>query len=70
MTVSSDQLMNSGAFNRLAHQVAKRLGKRLRYKDPHFTHTQCDLRDELFSAIGIPRGMEVEETSGAEYVAR
>lgn len=70
ITVSSDQLMNSGAFNRLAHQVAKRLGKRLRYKDPHFTHTHCDLRDELFSAIGILRGMEADEPSRAEHVAK
>lgn len=55
VTVSKDQVMDSGVFNRLAHQLAKCLGKRLRYKDPQFTHTHCELRDELFEAIGITR---------------
>ncbi|MFR1639296.1 MAG: hypothetical protein ACLSVD_09055 [Eggerthellaceae bacterium] len=37
VTVSKGQVMDSGAFNRLAHQLAKRLGKRLRYVDPGYT---------------------------------
>ena len=41
------------AFNRLAHQLAKRLGKRLRYVDPGFTRAHLELRAELFEAIGI-----------------
>ena len=53
VTVSKGQVMDSGAFNRLAHQLAKRLGKRLRYVDPGFTRAHLELRAELFEAIGI-----------------
>lgn len=53
ITVTPGQVMDSGAFNRLAHQLAKLTGKRLRYVDPGFTHTHLELRAELFEAIGI-----------------
>lgn len=53
VTVSKGQVMDSGAFNRLAHQLAKRLGKRLRYVDPGYTRAHLELRAELFEAIGI-----------------
>lgn len=53
VTVSRAQTMDSGSFNRLAHQLAKLLGKRLRYVDPGFTHTHLALRDELLEAIGM-----------------
>ena len=53
VTVSKGQVMDSGAFNRLAHQLATRLGKRLRYVDPGFTRAHLELRAELFEAIGI-----------------
>lgn len=53
VTVSKGQVMDSAAFNRLAHQLAKRLGKRLRYVDPGFTRAHLELRAELFEAIGI-----------------
>lgn len=53
VTVSRAQLMDSGSFNRLSHQLAKLLGKRLRYVDPGFTHTHLALRDELLEAVGM-----------------
>ena len=53
VTVSRAQAMDSGSFNRLAHQLAKLLGKRLRYVDPGFTHTHLGLRDELLEAVGM-----------------
>lgn len=53
VTVSADQVLNGGSFNRLAHQLANHLGKRLRYVDPEFTHTHLALRDELVEAIGM-----------------
>lgn len=53
VTVSRGQLMDSGSFNRLAHQLAKRLGKRLRYVDPEFTRAHRALRSELFEALGM-----------------
>ncbi|WP_232050886.1 endonuclease domain-containing protein [Arabiibacter massiliensis] len=48
LTVSRMQVMDGGAFNRLAHQVANLTGKRLRYVDPGFTRSHLTLRDELF----------------------
>lgn len=52
-TVSADQVLDGGSFNRLAHQLANRLGKRLRYVDPQFTRAHLALRDELLQAIGV-----------------
>lgn len=52
ITVSRSQVMDSGSFNRLAHQLAKLLGKRLRYVDPGFTRAHLALRDEPFGAFG------------------
>lgn len=51
IVVSRGQIADSGAFNRLAHQVAQQTGKRLRYKDPEFTRKHRALRDELFEAL-------------------
>ena len=51
VTVSRRQVMDGGAFNRLAHQVAKKTGKRLRYEDPGFTRKHCSLRDELIALM-------------------
>ena len=50
-TVSRGQVMDSGAFNRLAQQIAKRVGKRLRYRDPQFTRNHLAVREELWSAL-------------------
>ena len=50
--------MDSGAFNRLAHQIAKLLGKRLRYEDPQFTRSHLALREELFAALGMARASQ------------
>lgn len=52
ISVYHNQVMDSGSFNRLAHQLAKRLGKRLRYVDPDFTRAHLALRGELFEALG------------------
>lgn len=54
ITVSPRQLLDSGAFNRLAHQVAGYMGKRLRYSDPKFTHTHLAVRSELISDNPAP----------------
>lgn len=54
ITVFPGQVMDSGAFNRLAHQLAKLTGKRLRYEDPAFTRKHLQLRDELFERIFEP----------------
>ncbi len=51
VTVSKGQVFDGGAFNRLAHQLAKLLGKRLRYVDPGFTRKHLALRDELFGVL-------------------
>lgn len=56
VTVTADQVMDSGAFNRLAHQLAKCTGKRLRYRDPAFTRKHLKLRSEAFEALGMLRG--------------
>lgn len=51
LTVSRKQVMDGGAFNRLAHQVASLTGKRLRYVDPGFTRAHLALREELFQGM-------------------
>lgn len=51
LTVSRMQVMDGGAFNRLAHQVANLTGKRLRYVDPGFTRAHLALREELFQGM-------------------
>ena len=56
VTVSRAQVMDGRSLNRLAHQLAKIVGKRLRYRDPQFTHAHRELRDELFAAVGISKG--------------
>lgn len=50
VTVSKGQVIDGGAFNRLAKQLAKLLGKRLRYVDPEFTRRHLELRKELFGS--------------------
>ncbi|PNV67749.1 hypothetical protein C2L71_06585 [Enteroscipio rubneri] len=52
LTVSRKQVMDGGAFNRLAHQIANLTGKRLRYVDPGFTRAHLALREELFQGMG------------------
>lgn len=51
VTVARGQVMDSGSFNRLAHQLAKLTGKRLRYRDPAFTHRHLELRKELMETL-------------------
>lgn len=53
VSVSNTQIMDGHAFNRLSHQLARLIGKRLRYIDPDFTRKHLQLRSELFEAIGI-----------------
>lgn len=60
VTVTRGQVMDSGAFNRLAHQLAKRMGKRLRYQDPGFTRKHCEMRAELFDSFGsLPQASQM-----------
>ena len=47
MTVTKWQLEDGGEMNAIAHAVADRLGKRLRYVDPDFTRATISLRREL-----------------------
>ncbi len=63
VTVTTGQVMDSGAFNRLAHQIAKLLGKRLRYEDPQFTRSHLALREELFAALGMARASQQGRSS-------
>lgn len=53
VTVTPGQVMDSGALNRLAHQVAKLTGRRLRYVDPGFTRAHLALHVELFEGMGL-----------------
>lgn len=51
ITVTIDQMRDGGAFNRLAKQIAKLLGKYLRYVDPEFTHKHLQVRSELMALV-------------------
>lgn len=53
VTVTRGQVMDAGAFNRLAHQLAKQTGKRLRYSDPDFTRKHRALRSELLQTFAL-----------------
>ena len=66
LTVSRKQVMDSGAFNRLAHQVANLTGKRLRFVDPGFTRAHLALREELF--LGLREGDEVRSYPKMPYM--
>ena len=44
ITVTKWQINSGKDINGIAHVVAGRLGKRLRYKDPEFTHKCLELR--------------------------
>lgn len=48
VTVTKWQLNDGGELNGIAHVIAERVGKRLRYKDPEFTRASLALRRELF----------------------
>lgn len=47
ITVTKWQMEDGGEMNAIAHTIADRLGKRLRYVDPDFTRTNRALRREL-----------------------
>lgn len=47
MTVTKWQLNDGGETNAIAHAIAERTGKRLRYVDPEFTRANRALRREL-----------------------
>lgn len=47
ISVTNRQLNNGGELNAVAHSVASQTGKRLRYKDPEFTHAHLALRESL-----------------------
>lgn len=47
LTVTSWQLNDGGEMNGIAHAIAARVGKQLRYKDPKFTQANRALRKEL-----------------------
>lgn len=53
VTVSYDQVANNASFNRLAHQTAQRVGKRLRLRDPEFTRAHLALRSELWESLAL-----------------
>ena len=48
VSVTKWQLDRSGELNGIAHLIAERLGKQLRYKDPGFTRAHMRLHKELF----------------------
>ena len=47
ISVTKWQLEHSGELNGIAHVIAERLGKQLRYKDPEFTRAHMKLHREL-----------------------
>lgn len=47
LTVTNWQIEDGGAMNGIAHTIAERLGKRLRYVDPEFTQASRSLRKKL-----------------------
>ena len=51
ITVFPGHITDSGTFNRLARQVAKLTGKRLRYHDPEFTRKHLELREQLLENL-------------------
>ena len=48
ITVTSNHLNTIGEFREVASQIATRLGKRLRYKEPDFSRAHLSLQRELF----------------------
>ena len=48
ITVTSKHLNSIGEFREVASQIATRLGKRLRYKEPDFSRAHLSLQRELF----------------------
>ena len=47
VTVTSGQIQSAVEFERLARLIAKKLGKKLRYKNPQFLKAQRELRKLL-----------------------
>lgn len=62
LSVTKPQVMDSGAFNQLAHLVARKMKKRMQYVDPGFTLRHLELRDLLLFDERISSG-EVRDTS-------
>lgn len=58
LSVTKPQIMNSGAFNQLAHLIAHKMKKRLQYVDPGFTLRHLELRDLLLFDKGACRSAE------------
>jgi len=48
VTVTSRQINNTELFDKVAKQIAKRIGKELRYKEPGFSKARRELRSVLF----------------------
>jgi len=48
VTVTKRQLYNIELFDKVARQIASRIGKKLRYKDTEFLKARRELRDILF----------------------
>ena len=51
VTVTVDQMRSTESLNRLANQIAKKVGKRLRLHDPAFTRAHLVLHRELWDAL-------------------
>lgn len=47
LSVTKQQIDHGGSLNGIAHVIAERVGKRLRYKDPEFTRVNMRLHREL-----------------------
>jgi len=47
VTVTKRQLFDAELFDKVAKQISKKSGKRLRYKDPGFSKARCELRSLL-----------------------
>lgn len=51
VTITGHQVWDGGELNSAAHLLAKLTGKRLRYRDPEFTHKHLALREELLETF-------------------
>lgn len=48
ISVTRQQIMNSGEMEKVAQLLARKTGKRIRYKEPSFSHAHATLRKTLF----------------------
>jgi len=51
VTVTKSQIKNEELFENVAKQLAAKIGKELRYKDPEFSKARNELRRDLLRKI-------------------